>query len=100
MTKRDLARLESILESLDRSLAYIDKPSTFIACKASHGGAMAFSRHVTQGQVDHVLPSSDPFAYVGDQHLRIVNKEIGSDFALVRNARRDLAQFLEANRKG
>lgn len=94
ISKRERERLERILSSLERGLAFIDKPGTFLATKASHGGAMAFSRNVTQGQVDHVLPRNDPFAYAGEQHVSLIDKHIGSEFALIRNARRELAAML------
>jgi hypothetical protein len=100
MTKRERARLESILQSLERGLAFIDQRDTFIARRAQTGGAMAFERHVTAGQVQHCMRSDDPLAYEGEQFLHVIDKHIGSEFALVRNARRHLATFLNPESEG
>jgi hypothetical protein len=94
MSKKERERLERILDCLERGLGFVDKPSTFLAIKAGHGDAMAFSRTVNAGQVEHVLRRDDPLAYVGEQHIHVVNKHIGSEFALIRTARRELAAFL------
>jgi len=94
MTKKERAALERILSGLERGLAFIDKPETFIARKSAAGAAMAFSRTVTPGQVEHVLRSGDPLAYAGEQSIAVICKDIGSEFALIRTARRDLANLL------
>lgn len=79
--------LESILSDLERGLTYIDKLAAFLATKARNSGALAFTRIVTAGQIEHVLGRDDPLAYPGEQSIAIVNKHIGSDFALARRAR-------------
>jgi hypothetical protein len=95
MTKRERVRLESILRDIERGLAYIDQPETFIARKARMAGAMAFTRTVTEGQVEHCMSPSDPLAYPGEQSIAIVAKDIGSEFVCIRTARRHLAEFLK-----
>lgn len=75
MSKRERERLGRILASLERG--------------------MAFTREVTPGQVEHCMRPDDPLAYAGQQSIAIVCKQIGSDFTLIRNARRELSAMLE-----
>lgn len=95
MTKKERATLQRILSSLDRGLAFVDKPSTFLATKAHPSSGMTFRRTVTAGQVEHCLRRDDPFAFEGEQAISIIAKDIGSEFTLIRNARRELRGLLE-----
>lgn len=94
ISKKERARLLSILASLDQGIAFIDRPSTFLAVKTYPGAGMAFKRTVTAGQVEHVLRRDDPLAFEGEQAISTIAKDIGSEFTLARNTRRELARFL------
>lgn len=94
MSKKERAQLERILDSINRGLGFVDKPNVFLAVKAHGPGAMAFTRTVTAGQVEHCIRSDSPLAYAGEQSIAVVDKEIGSEFCLLRNARRALTEFL------
>jgi hypothetical protein len=94
MSKKERARLERILQYLDRGIAYLDQDTTFVARKVHGPGAMAFSRVVTVGQVEHCIRSDSPLAYAGEQSISVIDKHIGSDLVLLRNARCELAYFL------
>lgn len=95
MTKKEKARLAGILSSIERGLAYVDRPDTFLAVKASPLSPMTFKRSVTAGQVEHVIGKGDPLAYEGEQAIAVICKDIGSEFTLIRNARRELAAMLQ-----
>ena len=94
MTKKERARLERILASLERGLAYIDQPNVFLAVKSNSASSLEFRRTVNAGQIEHCMRRDDPMAFVGEQAIGIVDKLIGSEFTLVRNARRELSEFL------
>lgn len=94
ISKKERVRLERILDTLTRGALYLKRPDVFVCGKALHGGAMAFSRRVTAGQVEHVLSPRDPLCYEGDQHLVALNKECGSELQLVFTARRLLEEML------
>lgn len=94
MNKSERAALQRILNDLNRGLAFMDQPNVFLAMKASHSGAMAFSRVVTEGQFEHCMRPDDPLAYAGEQSIAVVDKHIGSHFAGIRAARRALNEFL------
>ncbi|WP_374139441.1 hypothetical protein [Sphingomonas sp.] len=100
MTKKERATLQRILSSIDRGLAFVDKPTTFLAVKTHPSSGMAFCRTVTAAQVEHCLRSDDPLAFEGAQTLYVIAKDIGSEFTLIRNARRELRDLLEPIQTG
>ena len=95
ISKKERAELQRILDGLNRGLSYMDKPNVFLAVKVSGPGAMAFTRVVTAGQVEHCIRPDSPLAYEGEQSIHVVDKHIGSEFALIRSARMRLMEFLE-----
>lgn len=94
MNKSERRTLERILSNLERGLGFVDSPDTFLARKADARTPMTFQREVTPGHVEHVLSPRDPLAYAGTQALSVIAKDIGSEFVLIRTARRELLQLL------
>ena len=95
MTKATAASLERILSDLERGLRYLDRDDVRVArtLKPEHALGYHFTRAPMSAEYrEHAAPREDRAA--PDYALATVAKDIGSDLAGLRQARRSLRHLL------
>ncbi len=90
MTKRERAQLLAIMSDLERGIAYIDKEDVSLAQRTR---TATTTLHFTRKPLPDCLIEKDTYNG-GAYSLYEVNKDIGSEFCLARNALRRLKTML------